>query len=457
MPNYLEDSDFLDSLLTLICRNEKFLRLNGHMLKSEDFKPVSGVAGGRDRWLIASKALEHWTKYREPVADTLQAELKEHAELSKLNDRRKRELRDYARDVLERTRVSAKSITEKVRHWKREVALNEQIAKLQEEQAEGKLTSSRFLELARQVVTLDAQLDLPTSDFLGNAALEARIQRRHEMSNTRFLPLLIDPLDLEIRAIARGQLGLILAPYKRGKSLMLIHLALSYAIQRLRVLYITLEDPLREVEDRFDALITGIPLKELEESPNRLRSRIRSFASLVSGRFRIVDRVEEGCSVAEIEQLWLKESENDFKPDVVIVDYDDEITPETRNKERRHEFAQIYRDLRRFAARNNIIVWTACQTQRGTGDVVKLSGEAIAEDISKVRKVALAIGIGKAEKEFEEHGESVHLFIAAHKFDRQNIGWNIACDRASAKIYDREKTYQIAKIMAQRGLAGVRD
>jgi hypothetical protein len=450
MPSYLDDEDFLDALLAYTISDEVFLRKNGHIVKADDFKPQAGQTGGRDRWVIATKALEHWETYREPSRDVILAEIREHARLSKLNTRRKRDLLDYGRKLIEHPKQSVKSVTQKLRDWKLEVIVSNQIEKIMDERGEGKLSTARFMELAREAVSADARLDPKEEDFLVSASIDDRSERRRLRANTRFLPLLIDPLDAAVRAIARGHLGLILAPYKRGKSLMLIHIAIAYTIQRLKVLYITLEDPKEDVEDRFDAAITSIPLKDLATKPNRLKKRMTRFAAAVSGRMRILDRVEEGVSVPEIEQIWLKEAENGFRADAVIVDYDDEITPPRKRSERRHEFADIYRDLRRFAARTNTLVWTACQTQRGTGDIVKLSGDKIAEDISKIRKVACAIGIGAGETEWiQECGEeTVHLFVAAHKYDKQNIGISIATDKETARIYDREKTYQVMKKIA---------
>jgi replicative DNA helicase len=141
-------------------------------------------------------------------------------------------------------------------------------------------------------------------------------------------------------------------------------------------------------------------------------------------------------SVARIEQILLRERESGFRADVVIIDYDDEIVPPKKQKERRFEFADIYRDLRQFASRYNIILWTAAQTQRGTEHMKILSGDHLAEDFSKIRKVTMALSLGQGDW----NKDSIYLWVAAHRHDKQHMGCTIMTDKDRMLIYDRERT-----------------
>jgi hypothetical protein len=103
--------------------------------------------------------------------------------------------------------------------------------------------------------------------------------------------------------------------------------------------------------------------------------------------------------------------------------------------------ADIYRDLRQLASRKNAILWTAAQTKRSTASKRILGGDDLAEDISKVRKVAMALSLGQGD-----WGEdSIFIWVAAHKFDRQHIGCNIMSNKNRMLIYDREATLKAAR------------
>jgi len=221
---------------------------------------------------------------------------------------------------------------------------------------------------------------------------------------------MIDPLDELIRGIGRGHLGVWLAYLKRGKSIALNHTALAYILQGLNVLYFTLEDPIDEVENRFDGAITSLPMKALVNKPKKVRLRFDRFIRLVRSHLKIVDGTEGGMSVTRIEEIWERERNRGFTADAVLIDYDDEIKPPRKQEERRFEFADIYRSLRRFAAHKQVIVWTAAQTGRQTENMKIITAAATAEDISKIRKATLAIGIGKGD--WGEH--SRYLYVAAH-------------------------------------------
>lgn len=443
--SYLQDGDFQEALLTLIVKDRLFLKHHGHLLTADDFKPVDGDLASRDRWMVATKALEYWGKYREPVSTLLPAEIKRHIKDARLGEKRAYTLLDLCRRVLRRRLKGVQAITEKVREFKEEALLTASIDELVSLHGAGELTHDKFLELARKVVEIDDSRKAEVSDYF--EGLELRIERRKMSGGEERYPVLfIDPLDMITRGIAKGHLGCITAPYKRGKSLMLIWIAIAYVIQKLNVLYITLEDPKTDVEDRFDAAITNLPIKHLIHKPKTLRKRFALFKRIVRGRLRIHDGCDQGLSVKDIEGIWEDERDNGFIADAVIIDYDDEIKATKKNQDRRFEFAEIYRDLRRFVAKRHILGWTAAQTQRKTESMKVIGGDQLAEDISKARKVACMFSLGRGDW----GPDSIYINVAAHKFDRQHVGCTIFSDKEKMLIYDRTRTLAKVKELAAK-------
>lgn len=439
---HLDNPQFQELLVTLLLTDEQFLRKFGLLFTPDTFKPKTGEPKDRDRWIIATKALEHWNEKRTPLGKEVGGVLQQHAKDSRLNPRRATALLEYG-EYLRRYRIKGVvSIEEKVKAFHEQAVFAKVVGELVELQSTGQLTVDEFAKRNGEIAKIRDNR-MQASDYLAEA--EERLHRRNMgRDKQRFPALLLPPIDQLVRAIAKGHLGVVIAPYKRGKSLMLLWIALAYAMQRLNVLFITLEDPKEDLEDRADACASNIALKELHNYPNRFRHNFRRFAALLRGRIRIVDGTDEKLSVADIESIWLQLREEGFTADCIIVDYDDEIKASLKNQERRFELAEIYRDLRRLAAKHNLLLWTAAQTKRNTEDIKALSADDLAEDISKVRKVAFALTLGKGEWD-----NSIFLFIAANKYDRQRVGAHIVPDYERMMIYDDSATM---KAMRKHGV-----
>jgi len=130
-----------------------------------------------------------------------------------------------------------------------------------------------------------------------------------------------------------------------------------------------------------------------------------------------------------------------FFPEVLVVDYDDKILPSQHYREKRFEIDDVYRTMQGLIARCNMIGWIAAQTQRDTRHLKILSGDKVAEDIGKMRKVTCGISLGKGEWT----DDSIYLWVAAHKNDKMERGCEIVPDLARAMIYDEDATRRAAR------------
>lgn len=431
--SYWRDSGFQDKLVVMICKDRRFLKTCSSLLTSKDFQPKGNEA--RERWIVADIALQYFDKYREPINSLLKSECLDYARKSHLSDRNKRHLLEYVDKVEESTLEAADAIKDKVIEYKKEKAKVKAIEDLMELQDRGQLDDAKFMEICQTAIETTAQSSHRVVDYF--KGLEPRILRRLGQIDRKYPMLLIDPLDQRIRTISRGHLGMFFAPMKRGKTLMAIHVGLAYALQSLKVLHITLEDPLEDIEDRFDAAITSLPIQELQNLPKRLRKRFARYKKFIRGRIKIVDCTEGGVTVKTIESIYESERNKGFHADAIIVDYDDEIAPIRKHRETRMEIADTYRALKQMAARHQLLVWVAAQTKRNTSEKKILTENDLAEDISKARKVSCGIGMGKGDWD-DKNG--VYLYVAVHRNDRQKIGWNILADYDHMLIYDREAT-----------------
>lgn len=435
--NWWDDDDFQDRLVHLLTRDVTTLRACASVLDPNDFRPLRGSPNGRARWMVAERALEHYARYHEPLGKLLRADLLSYAQTLNLGASHLSGLKDYLKQLDAHPLSSPDAVVGRVVEYKSARIRAAVLQEMVEAQSLGQLDDEKWRALSQKALVSGKRPE--STDYLTTAA--NRVERRaRENRRSRTPWTLIDPLDSMIRTVGPRQLGLVLAPYKRGKSMFLLWLAVAFCRQRLNVLYLTLEDPLFVAEDRLDSIITNIPMKSLGMRPKTFRRQFERFRLMINARLKLYDGTDENMSLARVEQIVLAEREQGFLADVLIIDYDEKILPKHHYKEKRFEFDEVYSELVRLVARYNLIGWTAAQTQRDTRHMKILSGDRAAEDIGKVRKVTCALALGKGE--WTE--ESIYLWVAAHKCDRMEVGCEIVPNLKSMLIYDHEATRQAA-------------
>ncbi len=435
-----QDSFLMDKLVALLVHDSKTLVTCSGLLEADDFKPVRGMPNGRARWLVAERALEHFERHREPLGKLMRADVLQYAEALSMGAAQVAELREYVKTITGIKLGAPESVTDKVVRFKTQRLQSDAIDELSELQASGKLTLDLWDEISARVHVGQRSV-VDTVNY--HDTLDVRLERRAAQRLRPSVPVsLIWPLDSLGGNILVGpkQLGMVLAPWKRGKSSLLLWLACAFVLQKLNVLYATLEDSREIVEDRLDSIVTSVPLKSLQDSPNITRRRFERYRRQVRSQIEIFDGCGEEVTVATLGKIVDTKRRDGFIPDVIITDYDEKIKPSRVYREKREASDDVYMSYQRLLGRERLIGWLAAQTQRDTRHMKILSGDRVAEDIGKIRKTHMCVSMGKGE--WTE--ESIYLWIAAHKTHRMEIGCEIVPDLERSLIYDHEATQRAA-------------
>lgn len=459
-PGFFQDPDLQDQLLRFVCRDRTFLRDYGYLLTEKDFDRLSTGTKlrseeGEERQWVAHLSFKYYRQFKEPIGKMLRSEMLMHLRAMRASEAVCEKALFYVERIRQGPILAPEAMGERIRKYRLEKNMAGAMISLQSDMKAGKLTAEQWWDTCKAVVDGVTTVAEPINIF-DQAEMEERIERRSFEANqhNRYPFFMIEPLDQRIRGIGRGHLGLVIAPYKRGKSLFLIWLALAYVLQGFNVMYWTLEDPPDDVSDRIDANITCLPIKHLHEKEDVFRDRFARFSRLIHSKLRVYDGTDGQTTFSKIEAFWEQERAKGFTADVVIIDYDDEIKPEVKRDERRHEFADFYRNFRAFLGRHQLIGWSAAQTRRDTEDLLIITGKHIAEDISKIRKATLCLSLGNG---FSKWGEkSVYIWVVANRNDKQEVGCLIYSDKERMLFYDRDAT--MAKIIAEeaaKAAAGV--
>lgn len=196
--------------------------------------------------------------------------------------------------------------------------------------------------------------------------------------------------------VAGGELFVVIAPTGGGKSMFLVRNGVSALKAGKKVVYFTLELSEEIVGRRFDACFNNIPLSSVSdfeeiiiENANELQInlKIKNFpdgTATISTLYSYLD--------------WLACNEN-FIPDVIIVDYADNMKPLQKGELLRHDLVDIYKSLRAMAIEHQVPVLTASQTSGDGYSKKEIELGMTAESKAKNNVVDLAVGFGRDDKQ----------------------------------------------------------
>lgn len=235
----------------------------------------------------------------------------------------------------------------------------------------------------------------------------------------RRVPTNIERLDEILRGgLEKGELGILLAEPKKGKSIGLLHMGcMALMTHSGRVAHFVLEGTTEQAILRYLSRLSGIPYRRLEMdddlSPAE-RKKIERIEKKYIGRLDLIPmNAHWNYTVLDIESK-LKELESmNRKPDLVVVDYAD-LLKAHEAMEKRHEQTEVYRDLKRLAVMKKLAIWTASQARRPSDDRSNdyiLRAKDISESFEKVRIADLVCTLNQTSKEKENGILRFHLDI----------------------------------------------
>jgi len=195
--------------------------------------------------------------------------------------------------------------------------------------------------------------------------------------------------------LASGELGIVLAPPGGGKSMMLVKFGTTALLHGKKVIYYSLELSEKVIGQRFDASLNQIRLNDVWSYKEVIQETIDGLKQKNS---RLIIK-EFSTGRAGINQIYSHleylASNEDFIPDVVIVDYADLMKPSVIYSDKRHTLTGIYEELRGLAGDLKIPVWTASQTNRTAMEKEEYGLETIGESLGKAATADIVIAVGR--------------------------------------------------------------
>ena len=242
-------------------------------------------------------------------------------------------------------------------------------------------------------------------------------------------------------------LNIALAGTGVGKSLFMCHVAASYLLQGLNVLYITLEMAEERIAERIDANLLDVTMEDLHDMPQSLYDgKIKKLREKTQGQLIIKEyptaSAHSGHFKSLINELALKKS---FKPDVIFIDYLN-ICASARfkggNISSYFYIKAIAEELRGLAVEHNVPIFSATQTTR-TGFVsTDLGLEDTSESFGLPATADFMFAL-MSNEELEKLGQmKVKQLKNRYNDPSVNRAFIIGVDRSKMRLYDVQQSSQ---------------
>lgn len=353
---------------------------------------------------IADKAIAYFRKYKEAAGDHLPDLLEEY-----LHSHKRSEVRMYSEALHDlhsiAESINRKYILDELGRFVKQQSLRQSITAAAEElQAGNGDAAERILleGLKKRIIVFERGLTI--AEAIDSVDL---YETQEHLIRTG-----IKPLDDDGVCPAPGELYTVLGLANRGKTWWLQHIGKYAALQRKKVLHITLEMSETKVARRyvqsFFAMTRrpesfSVPIikqdkhgrylslssKRYRRRPSltdkKTRGRLQTRSKNFGDKFRRILIKQFPTNQLTTDGLYsyleMLEQEDGFIPDLLIVDFADLMKIDAANL--RIDTGRVYKDLRGIAMEKNYAVATASQSNRQGEDAKLLTMKHFAEDYSK--------------------------------------------------------------------------
>lgn len=363
------DAQFKLKVLAVILRDKSFVAHNRHILSHRYFDNPSQVT-------ICEVILNFFDKYQvTPTVDSLLQQLVEHSDY---------ELLKTVIGKLETADLNdADFVKDEVRNFCKQQAFR--IALYQAEALVKDKKYDKVLSLFEKAALTgeDNLLDgFTLSDSVGR--VKEHLSDEHTIETK--VPTLIQGMDRVLRGgIGAGELHLVFAPTKRGKSILLNNLAFACALKGKKATYVSLELSDIQVATRTHMRLSGLRDRDLVPYERRW---MRSYRRLLStGGDVYFKRFPTGkLTLLELERfldkLWKVEN---YSTDLLIVDYLDLLKKDRDYDDTWKGQGKLAEGLRGLAGEFHIPCWSATQGGKASGqkeqlDETDVKGDSIKND-----------------------------------------------------------------------------
>lgn len=241
----------------------------------------------------------------------------------------------------------------------------------------------------------------------------------------------LDKREILNGGLGAGEIGVVVALSGVGKSHLLTHFGASALLSGKNVLHYTYELSERATGIRYDSHLLGIDSLDLYERKEEVRKYYKENGENL-GRLKIKYYPTGSATVNTIRAHIDKLAVENFRPDLIVIDYAGIMRSTERYDLLRLELKKVFEELRGFAAEMDIPIWTAAQSNKEGNNSEVIDMTNMAEAYSQAHVADFILGL--ARKSMNKSTGYGNIFVAKNRNGMDGIKFDIHLSTAQSRL-----------------------
>jgi replicative DNA helicase len=216
------------------------------------------------------------------------------------------------------------------------------------------------------------------------------------------VPMGIPGIDRLLKGgLAKGEIGVILAPTGVGKSTILTKIANHGFNLGFNVLQIFFEDNPKVIQRKHFTLWTKIHPDDLSEKKDEVMSRVREIEDSMPNKLILKKLPSDTMTMLQIKNQIRKMVSDGIKVDMIVLDYIDCIVPDKNLGDEWKSEGSVMRAFEAMCHEMNIVGWTATQGNRSSISSEVVTTDQMGGSIKKAQVGHVIISVAKTLQQKE--------------------------------------------------------
>ena len=344
--------------------------------------------------LISQMVKEYHHKYE--TSPSYEA-LEQIARLEVTQEMAQKNVMDMIKQIKDYESKDPLFVQEKATKFCKQQELGKAMNKVKEIMDKGDFESYEKAEYYIREALQVGEKDLGTQDVFDHLATVLEDDYRHP------IPMGIEGLDNLLNGgLAKGELGVILAPTGVGKTTVLSKIANSAYNLGYNVLQIFFEDNPKIIQRKHFTMWTGIAPQDLSERRDEVMEKVNEVKTNSEGKMILKKLPSDSLTLGQIKNQIRKIIAEGTKIDLIVMDYIDCVAPEKgfAGDEWKSE-GSVMRQFEAMCYEFDVAAWTATQGNRSSISSEVVTTDQMGGSIKKAQVGHVIISIAKTLQQKE--------------------------------------------------------
>jgi len=216
------------------------------------------------------------------------------------------------------------------------------------------------------------------------------------------IPMGIPGIDRLLKGgLAKGEIGVILAPTGVGKTTILTKIANTAFNLGYNVLQVFFEDNPKIVQRKHFTIWTGIAPDELSKHKDEVMSKINEIQDTMKNKLVLKKLASDTMTMNQLKTQVRKMIADGNKIDMVMLDYIDCVLPESSSKDEWKAEGSVMRGFEAMCHELDLVGWTATQGNRSSISSEVVTTDQMGGSIKKAQVGHVIITVAKTLQQKE--------------------------------------------------------